>query len=327
ILTVMNHNELIGREETIIEHIRYLEENKKFGKAAEFIGELILIEDILGNPQEVKLYRQKQIDMAVSGLEYLKDQYEIESKKAALSGDYSKALELYNESKVISDNLKGYMEHQESSDTEESITLETIEPEPIIGGVEIVYSCMNDLLTKYFDDMGVKYYSNVQIYKNIQAYIHGLILADQLHLEDIDPLVIERIKSIQIIFTEDMSNATITNLCQTFYNPNILLIIVSIKWPKDIEAQIIEIPPNIGEQYHENIRIIHYELFMTLMGLTGAYEIAFKEIIDLYNKSEIAILQETQESSEVIIHSTDELKYDLKEKGIITDQLEDYFNR
>ncbi|MFX1243319.1 MAG: hypothetical protein ACFFA7_18920, partial [Promethearchaeota archaeon] len=82
-----------------------------------------------------------------------------------------------------------------------------------------------------------------------------------------------------------------------------------------------------GDQYQENIRIIHYELFMTLMGLTGAYETAFKEIIDLYNKSEIEILQEIQESSEVIIHSTDELRYDLKEKRLIMDKLEEYFNR
>jgi hypothetical protein len=326
-LSVMNHNELISREDNLLEHIRHLEENKKYGKAAEVIGELILIEDILGNSQEVKLYRQKQIDLAVRGLEYLKDQYEIESKNAALSGDYSKALELYNESKVISDNLKGYMEHQGSSDTEENIESETMESQPITGEAEIVYSCINDLLTKYFDDIGIKYYSNPQIYEDIQAQVHGLILADQFHLEDIDPLVRERLKSIQIVFTEDMSNATITNLCQAFHNPYVLLIIVGIKWPMNVETQIIEIPPNIRDQNQENTRIIHYELFMTFMGLTGAYEAAFKEIIDLYNKSEIEILQEIQESSEVIIHSTDELRYDLKEKGLIMDKLEEYFNR
>ncbi|MFX0040273.1 MAG: LamG-like jellyroll fold domain-containing protein [Promethearchaeota archaeon] len=327
ILKVMSHNELTRREENLLDHIRYLEENKKYTKAAELIGELILIEEILGNSQEVKLYRQKQIDIAIMGLEYLKDQYEIESKKAALSGDYSKALELYNESKVISDNLKGYMEHQKLSDTQESTILETIETQPVIGEVGIVYSCMNDLLTKYFDDIGVKYYSDLQIYEDIQTQIHGLILADQLQLEDIDPLVRERIKSIQIVFTDDISNAKVTELCQTFYNPYVLLLIVGIKWPNDVEAQIIGTPPAIGIEYQENIRIIHYELFITLIGLKGAYEIAFKEIIDLYDKSEIEILRETQESSEVIIHSTDELRYDLKEKGLITDKLEEYFNR
>ncbi len=327
ILKVMSYNELIGREENLLEYIRHLEETKKYGKAAEFIGELILIEEILGNSQEVELYHQKQIDVAIKGLEYLKDQYEIESKKAALSGDYSKALELYNESKVISDNLKGYMERQQSSDTELSDKIATMEPQPIVAEVEIVYSCMNDLLTKYFDDIGIKYYSNPQIYDNIPDTIHGLIFADQLQLEDIDPMIRERIKSIQIIFTEDLSNEKVTKLCQIFHNPYILLVIVGIKWPKNIEAQIIEIPPNIGVKYKENVKIIHHELFITLIGLKGAYQTAFKEIIDLYNKSEIEILRETQESSEVIIHSTDELRYDLKEKGLITDKLEEYFKR
>ncbi|MFX1436466.1 MAG: LamG-like jellyroll fold domain-containing protein [Promethearchaeota archaeon] len=325
ILKVMSHSELSRREENLLEHIRHLEESKKYSKAAELIGELILIEEILGNSQEVQLYRQKQIDVAIKGLEYLKEQYEIESKKAALSGDYSKALELYNESKVISDNLKGYMEHQKPSDIEEITTLEPIESEPGIGELEIVYSCINDLLTAYFDDIGIKYYSNPQIYEHIQAQIHGLILADQLQLEDIDPLVKERIKSIQIVFTEDMSDAKVTELCQTFQNPHVLLIIVGIRWPKNIEEQIIRIPPVIGTEYQENIRIIHYELFMTLIGLKDAYETAFKEIIDLYGKSEIEILRETQESSEVIVHSTDELRYDLKEKGLITNKLDEFF--
>ncbi|MFW9829016.1 MAG: hypothetical protein ACFFEY_15670, partial [Candidatus Thorarchaeota archaeon] len=326
-LKVMNHDELIGREEKLLEYTRHLEENKNYGKAAEFIGELVLIEEILGNLGEAQLFHQKQIDIAVKGLEYLKEQYEIESKQAAVSGDYSKAIELYNESKLISDNLKGYMKNQESSDIEESVTLETTEPKLINLEEEIVYSCVNDLLTKYFDDIDIKYYSNPQIYYNNETQIHGLILADQFKIEDIDPLVRERIKSIQIIYTENLSNENVTRLCQTFDNPYALLFIVGIKWPKDIEAQIIEIPQKVGVEYQENIRIIHYELFSTLIGLEGAYKTAFKEIIDLYCQSDIDILRETHESSEIIIHSTDELQYDLKEKGLITDKLEDYFNR
>ncbi|MFW9970014.1 MAG: DUF2341 domain-containing protein [Candidatus Odinarchaeota archaeon] len=327
ILKVMSHDELIDREEILLEHIRYLEESKKYGKAAEIMGELIFIEEFLGNSKEVKLYRQKQIDMAIKGLEYLKDQYEIESKKSALSGDYSKALELYNESKVISVNLKSYKENQEPLDMEESAVLETIEPQPIIEELEIVYSCMNDLLTKYFDDIGIKYYSNLQIYENISAQIHGLILADQLQLELIDSLVREKIKTIQIIFTEDISDAKVIKLCQTFYNPYALLLIVGIKWPNNIEAQTVEIPLKAGIENQENIRIIHYELFMASIGLKDAYETAFKEIIDLYNKSEVEVLRETRESSEIIIHNMDELRYDLREKGLIRDKLEEYFNR
>ncbi|KKM55992.1 hypothetical protein LCGC14_1552070, partial [marine sediment metagenome] len=93
-----SRRELNAREKKLLDYIKYLEENKDYNKAAEFLGELIIIEEILANTIKAKSYCQKQIDIAVKGLDYLKDQYEKESKKAAISGDYSKALELYKES-------------------------------------------------------------------------------------------------------------------------------------------------------------------------------------------------------------------------------------
>ncbi|MDX1799087.1 MAG: hypothetical protein R3255_10595, partial [Candidatus Lokiarchaeia archaeon] len=261
-------------------------------------------------------------------LDYLKEQYEIESKKAAISEDYSKALELYNESKLISDNLKVYLERQESSTTAEDDILETKEQQMLMIEVGIAHSCINDLLTKYFDEIGIKYYSNPQIYDNFQNQIHGLILTDnKLLIADMDPSIKDDIKSIQIIYTEDISNENVIELCKNFQNPYVLLIIVGIKWPKNIEIQTIEIPPNEGIKHKENIRIIHYELFSTLIGLKSTYKEAFNEIIDLYNKSELDLLREIHESSEIIIHSTDELFYDLKEKGLIKHKLKEYFHR
>ncbi|MHA2283627.1 MAG: hypothetical protein ACXAC5_22525 [Promethearchaeota archaeon] len=323
-----SHGELKNRKKEVLGYIKYLEQNKDYTKAAEFAGELIIIEDILGNSQEIKLYRQKQIDIAITGLEYLKDQYEIESKNAAISGDYSKALDLYNESKLISENLKVYIGNQESSNTEEEAILEAKEPQLLIEEIEIVYSCINDLLTKYFDDMGIKYYSNPQIYDDVQNQIHGLILTDnKLLIADIDPSIRDKIKSIQIIYTRDVSNENIIKLSNNFLKPDVVLIIVGIEWSNNIEAQTIEIPPHRGINHQENIRIIHYELFSSLIGLKDNYEIAFNEIINLYYKSQLDVLQETHESSEIIIHSTDELLYDLKEKGLIKQKLQEYFHR
>ncbi|MFX0037110.1 MAG: hypothetical protein ACFE9I_15880, partial [Candidatus Hermodarchaeota archaeon] len=322
------HTELNHREKELLDYIDFLEKNKDYTKAAEFSGELVKIEEILANTNKVELYRQKQIDIAIKGLDYLKDQYEIESKNAAITGDYSKALELYKESKLISDNLKIYVEGQESSYSEEGIVLEPKESQVLMRELEIVYSCINDLLTKYFDEIGIKYYSNPQIYDDIQNQIHGLILNDNNSLiADMDPSIKDKIKSIQIIYTEDISNENIIKLCKSFQNPNAVVIIVGIKWPKNIDAQTIEIPSDKDIKHQENVRIIHYELFSTFIGLKGDYEIAFKEIIQLYYNSEFDILRETHESSAIIIHSTDELFYDLKEKGLIEYKLQEYFHR
>jgi hypothetical protein len=321
-----NPSELKAREKELLAHVNYLEENKDYIKAAEFIGELIIIEEILANPIIAKSYRQKQIDIAVKGLDYLKNQYEVESKNAAISGDYSKSLELYKESKIISENLNLYLEQQKSSLPEEDVVQETELSPILLEDIEIVYSCINDLLTKYFDETGIKYYSYPQIFDDVENKIHGLVLADNNLLNaDLDLSIKDNIKSIQIIYTEDTSNEDIIKLCKNFQNQYALLIIVAIKWPVNIEAQTIEIPPNEEIIYQDNIRINHYEYFIETFGLKGVYKDAFNEIIDLYDKSQFDILQETHESSEIIIHSSDELLYDLKERGLIKRALKEYF--
>ena len=155
-----------------------------------------------------------------------------------------------------------------------------------------------------------------------------MILTDnKLLIADIDPSIRDKIKSIQIIYTADVSNENIIKLSNNFQNPDVVLIIVGIEWPKNIEAQTIEIPPNRGINHQENIRIIHYQLFSSLIGLKDNYEIAFNEIINLYHKSQLDFLRKTHESSEIIIHSTDELLYDLKEEGLIKQKLQEYFHR
>jgi len=193
--------------------------------------------------------------------------------------------------------------------------------------VEIVYSCINDLITKYFDEIGIKYYSNLIIYSDTQDKIHGLILNDEkYHIEDLDPSIREKIKAIQIIFTEDLTNKNVLRLCRNFQRKDIILIIIGIKWPTEVESLTIEIPADRKIKYPKNIKIYHYELFYKSLGLKGAYEAAFQEIIDLYNKSEFNTLQIYHESSNIKIHGTDELLNDLREKGLIKDSLREYFH-
>jgi hypothetical protein len=326
-LKTMNREDLIAREKVLIGNINFLEQNQKFVKATEFLGEIIIIEELLDNPSAVQKYRQMQIDFAVNGLDYLKDQYEIESKKAAGSGDYSKSLELYKESKVISENLKLYLEQQKSAIPKQENILESIEKLEPIKDTEIVYSCINDLLTKYFDDIGIKYYYNPQIYDDMNKQIHGLILTDDKFLiQDVDPSIRDKIKAIQILFVGDISNIDIRKLAKMFQSPSMIFIIIGIKWSKDVESQISELNQDKKIKYPENIKLVNHHLFANLIGLKGTYEVALEEIIHLYDHSDIDILQKSHESSAVRMHDTKELIQDLKDKGLIKKKLKEYFH-
>ena len=52
-----------------------------------------------------------------------------------------------------------------------------------------------------------------------------------------------------------------------------------------------------------------------------------KESVNLFENSELDILQDLHNSSTVIMHDTEELLQDLKEKGLIEKNLEEYFNK
>jgi len=197
-----------------------------------------------------------------------------------------------------------------------------------VGDIEIVYSCINDLLTKYFDEIGIKYYSNPQIHEKVQNQIHGLILTDDKFLiEDVDPSIRDKIKAIEIVFSEDMSNKNIRALCENFQNSSMILMIVGIKWPKESGTQTFEVPQDKRIKYRENIKIVHNELFAELIGLKGVYEMAFKEIISLYDNLKIDLLQKSHASSTVKMHDTKELLQDLKERGLIKKKLGEYFHK
>ncbi|MHA2398490.1 MAG: DUF2341 domain-containing protein [Promethearchaeota archaeon] len=327
VLKAMNREELIAREKILVGTIKGLEETQKYVKATELLSEVIIIEELLDNPSAVQSYRQMQIDFAVNGLDYLKDQYEIESRNAAGSGDYSKSLELYKESKVIAENLKLYLEQQKSALPKKETILESMEKLEPIKDTEIVYSCINDLLTKYFDDIGIKYYYNPQIYDDMNKQTHGLILTDDKFLiQDVDPSIRDKIKAIQILFVEDISNTDIRKLAKMFQNPSMIFIIIGIKWSKDVESQIVELNQDKKIRYPENIKLVNYHLFADLIGLKGTYKVALEEIVHLYDHSDIDILQKSHESSTVRMHDTKELIQDLKDKGLIKKKLKEYFH-
>ena len=196
-----------------------------------------------------------------------------------------------------------------------------------IADISITYSCINDLLTKFFDDLGIKYYSNPQIYQDYQKIINGLILNENklFHKFYGNLEIYQRLKAIQIIYTDDLSRENIIHQCQNFQHYDLGLIIVGIKWPRSQNIQTLDIPYDIGIKYRENIQVIHHELFAIKIGLEQNYKVAFNEIIDLYNQMDYEFLHKVHQSNTVRIHNTEELKQDLNRIGLINNDLNEFF--
>ena len=196
-----------------------------------------------------------------------------------------------------------------------------------IPDISITYSCINDLLTKFFDDLGIKYYSNPQIYQEYQKNINGLILNENklFHKFNGNLEIYQRLKAIQIIYTDDLSRENIIQQCQNFQHYDLGLIIVGIKWPRSQNIQTLDIPYDIRIKYRENIQVIHHELFAIKIGLEQNYKVAFNEIIDLYNQMDFEFLHKVHQSNTVRIHNTEELKQDLNRIGLINNDLNEFF--
>jgi hypothetical protein len=194
--------------------------------------------------------------------------------------------------------------------------------------ISITYLCINDLLTKFFDDIGIKYYSNPQIYQDSQKIVNGLILHETklFHKFYSNLEICQRLKAIQIIYTDDLSGENIIQQCQNFQNYDSGLIIVAIKWPKNQNIQTLDLPDDIRIKNRETIQVISYELFINILGLEQNYRVAFNEIIELYTQSNLDFLHIVHQSNTIRIHNTEELKNDLKKNGLINEALNEYFN-
>jgi hypothetical protein len=361
-LEEMNPKDLNKMRYEIQETIESLNKKKEYGKIVDYVGELINIESILGNENKVKELQDKQFKFTVEALKSMKEKLEKDAKNAAESGDISKGLELYQESKKISEKLLQYgvdieiltpkdyiiIEPEGESDAESDIQREVESEEVSVEEDEIeresdsdvegegesedsidsmTYSCINALLTEIYEKKGIKYYSNIQINPNNQESIDGLILNDENFFQNmitksdnLDELALEKlsqIRAIQIKFTEDISTETIINISEKFQISDTILIIVGINWPESEHNITLNVPKDERIINSEDIKVVHHDLFIKLMGIEEEGEKEFKKIVSFNNNKDKDSLKEQYSKIQVKLHDTDELKNDLREKGLI----------
>ena len=265
------------------------------------------------------------VDKEVEALKEQKKQLETKARSALKAGNYQDAAELYSQCRIISNQL---IENGIEEEKDKFRNFDKIEKELQLklAAIPLTFTCINHLLTAYFDQLSIKYYSNPDIYPETQNNINGLMLNDSKFLEhrlnnpengeslindlNIQPDTTTHINGIQFLYTNDLSEDSLIKLCEQYQNPQMLLLIVGIKWPNFEYSETMAVPRDTSIKYRDNIRVINKDLLVRLIGIQGDYKDILNEIIDLdFDYAELETLLKKIETN---LYDTEELKEDLK---------------
>ncbi|MFX1549681.1 MAG: DUF2341 domain-containing protein [Promethearchaeota archaeon] len=268
------------------------------------------------------------IDKELDKLKEKRSFLEEEAKSAIKKSNYLEAAEIYEECGKISYELyqKGDKLEQNRYKNFKDLELEVrskAEAIPLRNG------CINKILTKFFDENEIKYYSNPQVYPDSQETINGLILNDKRYLQNrftnfedgpdlanelkIDSEKVNYINAIQILYTKNLTVDEIVEYCQKYQNPEMILFIVGLEWLAYHYDDILILPQDKTINYPENIKTINLNLFSRIFQLTSECQKELNKIVNLNDNFEA--LKKLYESSKITLHDTAELKEELKQKG------------
>ncbi len=265
------------------------------------------------------------IDKEVEMLKEQKKQLEMKARSALKAGNYQDAAELFSQCRYISNQL---IENGIEEEKDKFRNFDKIEKELQlkIAAIPLAYTCINNVMTAYFDQLGIKYYSNPDIYPETQGNINGLILNDSKFLErrladasvgeklsndlSLQPDQTSHINGIQFLYTNDLTEKSLIKMCYQYQNSQMLLLIVGIQWPSFEYDDLIAVPRDNSIKHKDNIRIINNDLLLRLIGIEGNNKDIFNKIIEAnFDYNELNVLLKKIETQ---LHDTEELKYDLK---------------
>ncbi len=201
---------------------------------------------------------------------------------------------------------------------------------------------LNSLLTRAINNIHKqKYYTEPNIYSD-KRRPDGLILEDNNFIHqrltnpqtgeylrdklELDPKNLDHVKSTQFDFTNDISYENLINKIEKYQSEDTLLVIVGTRWyPYD---DIKHLPVDDRIKYPENVRVISHNLGVVLIGLEGRDKDFYNKIIDFNYNHELDSLKAlyNYNLSSINTHSTEELKEDLIQKGLIKEDFYEYFN-
>jgi hypothetical protein len=267
------------------------------------------------------------IDKELDKLKEARTLLDTKAKNALKAYNYIEAAEIYEECAQISYQLYNEGDKIEESRYKHFKNLE-MEARSKAEATPLRIVCINNVLTKFFDENGIKYYSNPQIYPENQDTINGLILNDNNFLQNRftklddsldlakelhpDLTNLENVNAIQMLYTIDLTPDALIDYCQKYQNPEMMLYIVGIEWPAYNYGDKINLPKDSKIKYPENIKVINVNLFSRIFLLSEKNQEELQNIIKL---NDLDQLKELNESMKIGLHDTEELKDELKQKG------------
>jgi len=206
------------------------------------------------------------------------------------------------------------------------------------------HQCILDKLTGYFNDKGEeKFFAEPRIYPGVSKGCDGLILNDNSYLQnrlknsyngEISKLIhgmladsinnqFDHIKAIQFDFTNDITDQNIIDKSIKYERPDLMLYIVGTNWyPYD---PIKKLPNDSSILYPENTKVISNELLADFIGLQGEDRNRFEHIINLNYDKNIDSLKTLHEKNNINRNNKDQLREELKNKGLIKKYINEYF--
>ncbi|MFX1503084.1 MAG: S8 family serine peptidase, partial [Promethearchaeota archaeon] len=269
-----------------------------------------------------KEFKMKNYNIQIKNLKNKRVDLERKASNLVKSGDYSRASKLYKQCKNISNDLFkfGVISEAEKAKYYANMYSKTLQIQN--QEISFIRDNINAFLTEYYNKLGINYYSNPEIYPENQNAVNGLILNDAKFLHhiflhpkkgfklteelNINPQILTNFKGFQFIYTNDLSQQTISDYCNKYCNPEMLLLIVSVKDEYQINFESNDFLPQEKDINHmETVKCISYKAFANILGLTGRNR---NDFLKIFNFSK------DFNSKTIIYHNTEELTEILKQK-------------
>lgn len=204
-----------------------------------------------------------------------------------------------------------------------------------------VHLNINSLITRTINKLpNQKYFAEPNIYPD-KRRPDGLILEDNQFIHqrllntqtgenlrdclELNSKNLDHIKSTQFDFTSDISYENLIDKIEKYQSVDTFLFIVGTRW--FLHGEVKHLPIDNRIKYPENVRVISHNLGADLIGLEGKDKALYDKIIEFNYDHDLDLLKAlySYDLSSINTHNTKELKEDLKQKGLIKENFNEFF--